>query len=268
MQFTIFVVSDGTGRTAQQALDAALMQFPDIAVDIRIRAEVRTKNDVKEIIHEALKENAFILHTIVQNEIRHEIVRAGRINNIETIDLMGPLLARLGHQFENVPAQKPGLFHTRNKEYFQRIDSMQFAFTHDDGLRTHELDKAEIILVGVSRTFKTPLSIYLAYRGWFVANVPIIIGMHPPKDLFEVDSSKVFCLNTIASRLSTLRQVREEHLGKQTGDYASLQHVRNELLYAQGIYNRNPKWTVIKVASKPIEEIATEILAHLKPKPD
>jgi len=261
MEFVVFVVSDGTGRTAQQALAAAMTQFPDVNIDIRSRSGVRTKEEVKAIIMEAIKAKAFILHTIVQTEIRNEIVRAGRINNIEAIDLMGPLLSRLSHQFANAPTQQPGLFHKLNKEYFQRIDSMQFAFTHDDGLRTNELHKAEIVLIGVSRTFKTPLSIYFAFKGWFVANIPIIAGMEPPEELFKIPPERVFCLTNNPRRLSLLRKVREEHLGGQTGNYADIHHVKNELDYAQSIFNRQPLWPVIKVTGKPIEEIATEILA-------
>ncbi len=266
MQFTVIVVSDGTGRTAQQALDAALTQFPGVKINIIVKAHLRTKNEVKEIIETAIDSKAFILHTIVQNEVRHELVRLGRIKNIETIDLMGPLLARLGHQFENNPVQKPGLFHTRNKEYFQRIDAMQFAFNHDDGLRAHELNKAEIVLVGVSRTFKTPLSIYFAYKGWFVANIPLIKGLNPPDELFKIDPTKVFGLTTTPVRLSALRQVREEHLGGQTGEYASLKHVKEELWYAENLFKNNPGWSIIKVTGKPIEEIASEIIAILEPK--
>jgi len=259
--YTIFVVSDGTGRTAQQALNAALTQFPNISVDIIKFSEVRTKEQVLNIVEEAAKADATIAHTLVKNNIRQAMVRAGRLHNIETIDLMGPLLSRLADQFENVPSQKPGLFHELNRNYFKRIDSMQFAFNHDDGLRTNELYKAEIVLLGVSRTFKTPLSIFLAFKGWFVANVPIILGIQPPDALFKIPTDRVFCLTTNSRRLSSLRQVREEYFGGNTGDYASLDYVRRELEYAQSIFNRQPKWSVIKVTSKPIEEIASEILA-------
>ena len=261
MNFVVFVVSDGTGRTAQQALAAAMTQFPDLNIDIKVRFGVRTKEEVKVIISEALEAKAFILHTIVQGEIRNEIVRAGRINNIESIDLMGPLLSRLSHQFANAPTQQPGLFQKINKEYFQRIDAIQFAFTHDDGLRTNELHKAEIVLIGVSRTFKTPLSIYFAFKGWFVANVPIVAGIEPPKELFDIPPERVFCLTNTPRRLSLLRKVREEHLGGQTGEYASLKHVKYELEYAQSFFNKQALWPVIKVTGKPIEEIASEILA-------
>ncbi len=261
MKYSVFVVSDGTGRTAQQALDAALTQFSNIDTDVKVRSGLRTEEEVDQILNEVVCAKAFILHTIVQDKVRHYLIRVARQRNIETIDLMGPLLSRLGIQFENHPSQKPGLFHNQKKEYFKRIDSMQFAFAHDDGLRSHELDKAEIILIGVSRTFKTPLSIYFAYKGWFVANIPIVPGIEPPQTLFKVNPQKVFCLTNTARRLSTLRSVREEHLGKLTGNYASLPHVRKELLYADSIYNRQSLWPIIKVSGKSIEEIASEILS-------
>lgn len=264
MNYTVFVVSDGTGRTAQQALEAALTQFPEIKVDIRVKPHVWTKNKIQSIIKETVNTNAFILHTIVKSEIRNEIVRLARINNVETIDLMGPLLSRLSQQFSHTPTQKPDVFYRINKEYFKRIDAMHFAFNHDDGLRIHEIDKAEIVLVGVSRTFKTPLSIYFAFKGWLVANIPIIKNLEPPQELFNIPPDRVFCLTTTPRSLSILRKVRELHLGKKTGDYATINYVQSELNYANSIFRRQPLWSVIDVSGKPIEEIATEILAFKK----
>ncbi|MBN3036176.1 MAG: kinase/pyrophosphorylase, partial [Bacteroidales bacterium] len=203
-------------------------------------------------------------HTLVSDEMRSIMVQTAREQNVETIDLMGPLLMRLSNQFANAPSEKPGLFHELNRDYFRRIEAMEFSFRHDDGLRSHELDKADIILVGVSRTFKTPLSIYLSIKGWLVANVPVILGMEPPDMLFEVAPEKVFGLTTYPSRLSLLRKYRHDHLGGATGDYASYAYVSRELAYAQEIFKRQPGWAVINVTSKSIEEIASEILALMR----
>lgn len=267
MKKTVIVVSDGTGRTAYQALEAALVQFPDIQVNAIIKSELRLIEEILKIVEEAKSYKAFILHTIVKEKIRNELIRVSRINNIETIDLMGPLLSRLKHQFDNVsPTQKPGLFHETNKEYFRRIDSTQFALKHDDGQRTNELSKAELVFIGVSRTFKTPLSIYFAYKGWFVANIPLILGIAPPTEMFSIDPQKVFCLTTTPSRLSTLRKFREEHLGNRTGNYADIKHVREELFYAETLFKKHPNWQIIKVTGKSIEEIASEIIAIYKPR--
>ncbi|RMG42800.1 MAG: kinase/pyrophosphorylase [Methanobacteriota archaeon] len=261
---TIFVVSDGTGRTAFQAIEAALTQFPDVEVDIKVRPGIRTETQVMEIIVEASDVNGIIVHTIVTHKLRDFLRMNARLHNVDVIDIMGPLLAQLSHHFANSPSERPGLFRELNRAYFQRIEAMEFAFRHDDGQHVHELDKAEIVLVGVSRTFKTPLSIYLAFKGWYVANVPIVLHIPPPPILFEIPPERVFALMTTPRRLSVLRSVRDSHLGGATGDYAHLDHVKAELRYAREIIDKNPNWTVIDVTNKPIEEIAFEILEKIR----
>jgi len=256
----IFVVSDGTGRTGEQVLKAALTQFPNVSVEIIMKQEIRTEQQIEEVMQEVAGTKSFILHTLVSETLREALTRLCRINNIEAMDLMGPLLFRLTQYLDNAPTEEPGLFFKLNKEYFKRIDSMQFAFNHDDGQRYYDYDRAEIILVGVSRTFKTPLSIYLAFKGWFVANYPVVLGVEPPEILMNLPPGKVFGLTTEAADLSSLRTVRQHYLGGNTGDYSSLENVKRELNYAENIFARQ-KWPVVTVTSKPIEEIASEILA-------
>ena len=132
---------------------------------------------------------------------------------------MGPLLSRLSQHLENQPSEEPGLFFYLNKEYFKRIDSMQFAFTHDDGQRYYEYEKAEIVLVGVSRTFKTPLSIFLAFKGWFVANYPIVLGVNPPDILGQLPLCHVFGLTTHPADLSRTPDGPPGISWRNTGDY-------------------------------------------------
>jgi regulator of PEP synthase PpsR (kinase-PPPase family) len=258
--YKIYAVSDGTGRTAEQALQAVLTQFVNREVDIVLKPEVRTKEQIEQIVLEVAREKGFIIHTLVSEPLREFILTTCRIQNVDAIDLIGPLLLRLTSFLDESPQGEPGLFFTLNKEYFKRIDSMQFAFNHDDGLRDNEYAKAEIVLVGVSRTFKTPLSIFLAYKGWFVANYPVVIGAELPESLSGMPYGSVFGLTTQAHDLSGLRLARQEYLGGSTGDYASVDFVRKELNYAQRIFNRY-EWPVIQVTNKPIEEIASEILA-------
>jgi regulator of PEP synthase PpsR (kinase-PPPase family) len=201
---------------------------------------------------------------MVSRDLRNTVAEQARLHDIETIDLMGPLLAQLTHQFSVPPLEKPGLFRELNKEYFRRIEAMEFAFRHDDGQRMEELTKADLVLVGVSRIFKTPLSIYFAFRGWLVGNVPIVFELPVPPILFGLLPAKVFCLTTDAHNLSVLRQVRHEYLGGATGEHANLDFVRKELAYARRIYSSQPGWSVIDVTRKPIEEIASEILAVIR----
>lgn len=256
----IYAVSDGTGRTAEQALRAALTQFENADAEIQLRAEVRTGDQIEEIVSEVAREKGFIVHTLVSEVLRGHILKTCRMHNVNAIDLMGPLLLRLTHFLNQPPQGEPGLFFELNKEYFKRIDSMQFAFNHDDGLRNDEYPRAEIVLVGVSRTFKTPLIVFLAYKGWYVANYPVVIGAELPRTLIEKPYGTVFGLTTQAQELAGLRKAREEYLGGATTGYTAVEAVRKELDYARRIFERY-QWPVITVTNKPIEEIASEILA-------
>ncbi len=256
----VIVVSDGTGGTASRALDAALTQFQNIPVEIILRSEVQTKEQIHDVIHEAQNLRALVLHTLVSNELRHIMVDQGRRHNVETIDLMGPLLDRLSQQLAVSPLEKPGLFRQLNESYFRRIETMEFAIQHDDGRRAEELKNAEIILVGVSRTFKTPLCVYLAFKGWFAANVPVILGIPLPPLLREFPPGNVFGLTMNSTRLATLRSTRAEYLGNVVRDYVDLDHIRREVVYALRLFEEEPKWPVIDVTGKPIEEIAAEIV--------
>lgn len=258
--YIAFVVSDGTGRTAERALNAALTQFADVHIDVVRVQNVRTREEVMNVVKQAAVSNAFIIHTLVTDELRGEILRIGREYNVETIDLMGTLLGRLSELFSVSPAEKPGLFSQLNRVYFQRIESMEFAINHDDGLRVGELRDAEIVLLGVSRTFKTPISVYLAYRGWFVGNVPIVQNVDIPPIVKELPPHNVFCLDTNPARLAELRRTRRAYLRGFVGEYADPAFVRREVQWARELFSRQSKWRVIDVTNKSIEEISSEII--------
>ena len=262
----IFVASDGTGRTAEQAVRAAMTQFADQEIEILRFSDIRTNLQIQQLVQQAIEMRAFIVHTLVSDKLREELFRVARLHDVETIDLMGPLLDRMSDQFAVNPSEQPGLFRTLNESYFRRIETMQFAFNHDDGKRIEELQRAEIVLLGVSRTFKTPLSIYLAFKHWFVANVPIVLGIPAPEIIYKVPPSSVFCLSTYPNRLAQLRKARQDRLGGTPFDYANPDYVKRECAYATQIFSSQPKWQRINVTSKSIEEIASEIIALLPKK--
>jgi [pyruvate, water dikinase]-phosphate phosphotransferase / [pyruvate, water dikinase] kinase len=266
MRQHVFIVSDGTGRTAKQSLKAALVQFESTKVQYYVRPNVRSEHQILEIIAEVHKIKGLIIHTLVSKKLRHLILEQGRLYDFPTIDLMGPLLAQLSNHFENTPTEKPGIFNTINKAYFQRIEAIEYTLRHDDGQRVEELNKANIVLLGVSRTFKTPLSFYMANKGWRVANVPIILGIPIPDIVYEIPSERVFCLTTTSNRLAVLRQARDKHLGGLTGNYSYPSYVKEELNYALGIFRTHPNWSIVNVTNKPIEEISSEILSTLRKK--
>jgi hypothetical protein len=261
----IFVASDGTGRTAEQAVRAAMTQFAGQQIDIQRFSDIRTNLQIQQLVQQAVVMKAFIVHTLVSDKLREELIRVARQYDVETIDLMGPLLDRMSDRFAVDPSEQPGLFRVLNESYFRRIETMQFAFNHDDGKRIEELQNAEIVLLGVSRTFKTPLSIYLAFKRWFVANVPIVLGIPAPEILYKIAPEKVFCLTTYPNRLAQLRKARQDRLGGMPFDYANPDYVKRECTYASQIFSSEPRWQKINVTSKSIEEIASEIVA-LMPK--
>jgi regulator of PEP synthase PpsR (kinase-PPPase family) len=260
----VFIISDGTGRTAEQVLNAALMQFESSNVQTKIYPLVNTEKQIAAIMAEASLVKGLVVFTVVSGKLRDIIDRQGRLYAIETIDLIGPLLAHLSHHFSNLPSEKPGIYYELNKSYFKRIEAVEYTLRHDDGQRVEELDKAEIVILGVSRTVKTPVSIYLAHKGWMVANIPIVLGMEPPEILFKIPPDRVYCLTTLPNHLAELRKVREKHLGGNLGDYAKPAYIQKELEFANNIYRRQARWTKIDITNKPIEEISGEILSGLR----
>jgi len=265
--YKIFAVSDATGKTANRVLNAALAQFGRDDVHVIRYGDVRSVDRIREIFDEAALVGGFIVHTLVSEELRMHMLDEGRKFNVTTIDLIGPLLIRLSDWFETQPIAKPGLFHVIDEEYDRRIEAVEFTVQHDDGRRTSELHLAEIVLVGVSRTSKTPLSMYLANRGWKVANVPLALGLEPPKNLFELPKRMVIALTIDPERLASLREVRAERLGTRKLGYADLETVRREMAYAYEIYDRRRDWPLLDMTAKPIEEAAAEIITIVRRKP-
>jgi [pyruvate, water dikinase]-phosphate phosphotransferase / [pyruvate, water dikinase] kinase len=259
----IFAISDATGTTAERVIHAALTQFEGSDVSITRYGGVRSEEKIRQIVAEAEQSGGFIVHTFVSEELRRLILNEGRASNVATIDLMGPLLARLSELLATTPLGEPGLFSPFDPSYMQRIEAINFTVRHDDGHSISDLVRAEIVLVGVSRTSKTPLSIYLAYRGWRVANVPIILGMDPPEELFKLPRRRVVGLIIKPERLAELRKARIEHLGTHSKGYADLDHIRQEVTYAYHLFARRRDWPLVDVTTKPIEEAAAEVVTVL-----
>lgn len=257
---TVFVVSDSTGETAERVARSALAQFGDAAVAIERRGEVRSAERVRTVVNEAAGRDSLLIHTLVANELRQVMLEETRRRGVDAMDLMGPVLARLTHALGLTPQEKPGLFAQLVTARSRQIEAVDYAFRHDDGARADELGTAEIILVGVSRTMKTPTTLYLAYRGWFAANVPLVPGVPPPAELLAQSPEKVFGLLMTPARLAELRRVRAQHLQMGPAAYAALADIREELMRAQ-ILCIDHGWRRIDVTGKSVEEVALEILA-------
>jgi len=258
-ELTVFAVSDGSADTAERLALSALAQFEDAPVKVIRRGNIRTPEQVEAVVREAV-DGGIILHTLVSDELRRLTVSQARLRGVDALDLMGPMLDHLATHLKLTPQQKPGLFKQRDEAKSREIEAVEFAFRHDDGRNSHELDKAEIVLVGISRTMKTPTVLYLAYRGWFAANVPLVPDVPPPAALLSVAKNRVFCLRMNPGRL------RERRLTRASGEsipaelYASTAQVSKELRYSQ-LLCLQQNWRSIDVTGKSVEEVSREIIA-------
>lgn len=256
----IYVISDGTGETASQMTKAALAQYRDMDVSLVRLKNVRATEQIKSIIEEAKANNGFVVYTVVSPELSSEIQKMAIAQNIPYVDLLGPLLGGLEGYFDVHKPMQAGILRAVDDKYFKRIEAIEFTVKHDDGKELRDLENADIILVGISRTSKTPLSIFLSHKGWKVANVPLVVNVPPPKEIFEVDQRKIIALTIDPDKLSLIRQNRLSKLGDGNSGYASLKHVLDEIQFADELYKKNKKWPVFDVTSRALEETATEII--------
>lgn len=259
---TIIVVSDATGETAERMVRSALVQFENAQTEILRHGQIDTPDEVRSVADEAASHNAIILHTLVSDELRDLMLAETRVRGVDSLDLMGPVLERLAHHLRLAPQEKPGLYKQLVEAKSRAIEAVDFAFRHDDGQRANELDRAEIVLIGVSRAMKTPTMLYLAYRGWFAANVPLILDIQPPTQLFTLPRERVFCLDIEPERLLELRLARAAASRLPVEPYATVDYIERELEYAHRL-SREHRWRIIDVTGKSVEEVAREIIVLL-----
>ncbi len=260
-QGLIYILSDGTGETAATMIRAALVQYPDQDIQMIRCKNIRSEAQVSPIIEECFERKGFIVYTVVSLQLRKKIFELASEKAIPSIDLLGPVLQTLDSYF-GVSNQNPqaGILRNVDERYFKRIEAIEYTVKHDDGKTFSELDKADIVLVGISRTSKTPLSIFLSHKGWKVANIPLVLGTPLPKQLFEIDQRKVVGLIIDIESLQRIRKNRLEKFGQDTGgEYASLSQILKEIEYAHDLFKQNKKWPVFNVTDRALEETATEI---------
>ena len=258
----IFILSDSTGDTAEKVVRAAMAQFVPGLAEVRIFPRVRSAPEIEAIIEEAAEHEALLLHTTVTPEHRELLARLCGDANVDVVDLIGTLMGKLSSFLGAPPCGVPGNVHRLNDDYFRRIESVEFAVKNDDGQHPRNLQRADLVLVGISRTSKTPLSTYLAQRGYKCAKVPIVKGIEPPNELFLVDQEKVFALQIAPDALFRIRQARLQQLGMPADTaYGVRQHIESEIAYARHLYDANPQWPVLDVTDKAIEETASTLLA-------
>ena len=248
----IYVVSGGTGASGEQVVYTVLAQFPESQVPVITIAHVHHRAQVADAVAQAASSGGTIVHTLVDTGLRRLLIRRAEEEGIVAIDLMGPLLQHLLATLVEQPLGQPGLYRRLNQAYFDRVSAIDYAMAHHDGKDPAGWSEAEIVLVGVSRVGKTPLSMYLSVLGWKAANVPLIPEVDPPAALFQLDPRRVIGLTMDPTRLVFHRQERRRRLGAPGLEaYTDLGAVAKEIEAGRHLFRR-AGFTTIDVTDKPI----------------
>lgn len=264
-KLTLFIVSDSVGETADLVAKAAASQFSQgfEAVSMKRFSHIEEKTQLDEIVILAERQNAIIIYTLVKSSMRRKLQEECRQGNIQCIDLLGPVVDILGDKLGELPLEEPGLVRQLDEEYFKKIEAIEFAVKYDDGRDPRGILKADIVLVGVSRTSKTPLSQYLAHKRLKVANVPLVPEVEPPAELFSIDPEKCFGLVISPEKLNSIRRERLLTLGlKDDASYARLERIEEEIAHFKKVVAKLG-CQVIDVTNRAVEETANVILSEI-----
>lgn len=260
----VYVVSDSVGETAEFVVKAVASQFNGGHVDIRRSSYVEDTEDIEDVILLSKQTNSIIAYTVVIPVLKEYLDRRAKEEGIIAVDLMNPLIEAFTTKFNKVPNRQPGMMRKLDEDYFRKIEAIEFAVKYDDGRDPRGIPRADIVLIGVSRTSKTPLSMYLAHKRLKVANVPLVPEVPAPDELFEVPRNKCVGLIISPDKLNDIRKERLKALGLTSqANYASFERILEELDYAEKIMKR-VGCPIINVSNKAIEETANLIMDYLK----
>jgi [pyruvate, water dikinase]-phosphate phosphotransferase / [pyruvate, water dikinase] kinase len=254
----LHVISDSTGETAVRLVLALEAQFPDTEFEVVRHPRVETPDDVQLAVSRTRDRPAVIVYTLVDQTLRETMRELCRRDHLHCCDLLGQPIEEVAAVSGKAARMESGRRPPLDSQYFKRMEAIEFAVKYDDGLGVG-LGEADIVLVGVSRTSKTPLSMYLGYLGYKVANVPIVREVEPPKNLFEIDRTKIVGLTIDAERLSEIRQVRARLMRLSTSAYSELVEIYEELEHAAAVH-RKLGCPVVDVSELSIEETAQRVL--------
>lgn len=260
-----FIVSDSVGETAELVAKAAASQFrQDLdTVSMKRFSHIEEKSQLEEIAWLAEQQQAVIVYTLVRSDMRNALTACCGQRNVQCIDLLGPIMQSIEHALDEKPTEEPGLVRQLDEDYFRKIEAIEFAVKYDDGRDPRGVLNADIVLVGISRTSKTPLSQYLAHQRFKVANVPLVPEVEPPAELYEIDPDKCFGLVISPEILNSIRKERLIALGlKDDASYAKIDRIEQEINHFNKIVNKIG-CTVIDVSNRAVEETANVIISNM-----
>lgn len=256
----IFVISDSVGETADLVTRAALAQYGRPGIEMRRFPMVDDAGALREVVDAARQQPTLIVYTIVVPEMRQELQRLVRMWNIPSVDIMGPMLDGMTQLLGAPDRLEPGKMHQLDDEYFRRIEAVEFAVKYDDGKDPRGFLRADVVLIGVSRSSKTPVSMYLAHRRFKVANLPLVPEVSLPKELFLVPPFKVVGLRVSPEKLHHIREERIKTIGlRSDANYSNMERILQELDYAESVFKK-VGCPVVDVTNKAVEETAVRVL--------
>ena len=259
-KYNIYVVSDSLGETAEKVALAAIEQFEDVNYKLIKVPYVTQSDQILDVVSEAKKNKSIILFTLVIKDLRKLLINECEKNRILYNDIMRSVLMDLEVLFNKDPVLKPGLIYKLDDNYFKRVEAVEFAVKYDDGKDVRGIKKADIVILGISRTSKTPLSMYMAHKNLKVTNIPLVPEVPVPKEVYEVEPGKVFGLINTPEKLNEIRTERLKALGLgSSANYANMDRIMEELRFAHKIYNKIG-CKIIDVSNKAVEETANIII--------
>lgn len=256
----IFIVSDSIGETGELVARAAASQFNHGGIEIRRLSYVTDSNEIPELLEELKQFKCIIAYTLVVPELRERLVREARSLGIPTVDLLTPMMDAVANMVHNTPKLEPGLVRRMDDEYFHKVEAIEFAVKYDDGKDPRGITRADLVVIGISRTSKTPLCTYLAHMRLKAANVPLVPEVSPPEELKNLPPHRLVGLTIKPQQLYEIRRERLQSLGlTSNADYASMERILKELEFAEG-FMKKISCPIIDVTNRAVEETASRIL--------
>lgn len=264
-EIIVYTISDSIGETSQKLLAAVTAQFPNLIFNNSYRFSfVNKEEELVDILHDALKDDAVVVSTLVDNHLANVAKDFSKRTKLHYLDLMNPFFEIIKSKTGYTPIEKPGIVHKLDTEYFNKIAAIEFAVKYDDGKNPQGFLQSDAVILGVSRTSKTPLSMYLANKGYKVSNLPLIPEVPIPPILDNVEGQKIIGLICNPENLSRIRSNRLDSLGlSHSSSYTNSERIYEELEYSKQVFKKHNAY-VIDVTDKSIEETAYLVEKHLK----
>lgn len=256
----IYIISDGTGQSAINVLKASRIQFDDPKPAVRVFSKVENPDKLKGILEKAGEEKAFVTFTIVKKENRNLVNKICHDKGLMHHDILGPPIEKLSEYLGREPREDANLLRKVDSKYFKRIDAIEFTMKYDDGQDANKVFDADVIILGLSRTSKTPTSYFLAQQGYKVVNIPLVPEVPIPEEVYKVDQSRIVCLVMDPEVLQKIRDTRLRHY-RTKSNYSELRRIFDEMEMVHDLLKKNRMWRVVDTTNKSVEETAREIIS-------